>query len=97
MEYLVGGKRYGFSYAELKADFERFRGLGDEEFLENLTEILHFAVFVCYLKEIPREATLSDEGIIHQLVHLMIKETRPQALAQIRAIRAQFNTLCALS
>lgn len=71
MEYLVEGKKYNLSYSELKDNYNVICLMGDSEFMNSLPEILHLACVICYLKEIPTYVCLSDEGIIHQLVHLL--------------------------
>ena len=96
MEYLVGDKRFSFSYQGLFEDYVRYSRMNDAEFLENIVPILHFTCFVCYLKEIPTGCCLVDNGIIHQLVHLLQEETRPQALRELEDIRDTFNKVCEL-
>lgn len=69
--------RFSFNYLALKEDYNRFKAYSDEEFLENLPEILHFTVFICRLKEIPSYNCLGDLGIVHELVHLLNKIESP--------------------
>lgn len=97
MEYLVAGHKYSFSYSELKEDYERFRAMRDEEFLKQAINALHFACFVCFVKEVPSYICLSDVGVIHQLIHLINPSTRETALGELREIREMFNLWCALS
>lgn len=71
--------------------------MSDKDFVADLPKLLHFVVFVCYLKEQPNHAILCDDGIIHQIVHLMNKETREQALLELPHIRECFNAICKLA
>ena len=70
MEYLVDGKKFHFSYQELREHYIQFISMTDSEFINKIDEALHFAIFVCYLKEIPTYLCLSDMGIVHELLHL---------------------------
>lgn len=91
MTYLVGNKQYNFNYSDLVERFNQYTNMTDAEFMENLVEILHFSCFVSYLKGYEVEATLSDEGIIHQLVHLLHIPSEP--VIDLQEIREQFNLL----
>ena len=99
LTYLPDEHKFVFSYSEVQADYERYRTMPDEEFgsLEKLPHILHFAVFVCFLKELPTGACLCDTGIVHQLLHLLIPATREDALKDLREIRAQFDRVLELA
>lgn len=74
MDYLVDGHRFVLRYGELREDYHRYCNMLDEEFLkpETLLNALHFCCVVAYLKEIGIEATISDRGIIHELIHLQL-------------------------
>lgn len=91
MEYEIEGSRYAFSYAALKEDYWRFRGLGDVEFIEELHAVLHFCCVVGFLKELPASCVLSDKGVIHQLVHLLEPSTKEIAFHELPEIRERFN------
>ncbi len=100
MTYLVDDIKYQFSYLELKELYLKFIDFSDDEFLNNLTDILHFSCFVSYLKELPNECTISDQGIIHELIHLKLCleknfmiETKDQL---IKKVREQFKLLIKL-
>jgi len=96
MEYLTeSGKRYHFSYTELKDEYKRLSGLSDNKFFTNLSKLLHFTIFVSYLKEIPADCLLSDDGIIHELVHLLNKETRDDV--NKKRLRENWNKILKLS
>lgn len=76
MEYRVlnldnNYSNFSFSYNELKEDYYKIKNYSNEEFIKNINNILHFTVFICYLKEIPTSTCLSDTGIIHELIHLL--------------------------
>lgn len=71
MEYIVEGKKFSWSYAELKDIYSTFIDMTDEEFLNDLPAALHFACFVCFVKEIPSYVCLADTGIVHELVHIL--------------------------
>lgn len=95
MQYLSSSKlQYSFHYQELKTAYERYISISDEQFISELPKILHFACFVSYVKELSMEATLSDEGIVHQLVHLLVVD---DPTVDIRDIRGDFETLLKLS
>jgi hypothetical protein len=85
VEYLVNGKRYILHYQELKARYQDFCGMTDEQFLANLPEATHLAVVISWLKELETEDVLSDKGVIHELVHLIhIPESPELNLQEIR-------------
>lgn len=78
--------KYGFKYSEIKRDYDYFKGLSDKEFKKKIVSALHFTVFVCYVKEISSDDCLSDEGIVHQMVHLI------QGIGSLKKVRKQFNS-----
>jgi hypothetical protein len=92
MDYLVGDNRYSFNYQELKSDYVEYSLMSDTDFLKRLPQILHFACMVAYLKNLQSEATVGDEGIIHQLVHVLTG-TANHSLSEIRQ---QFSSICEL-
>lgn len=71
MDYLVDGLKYSFSYKELKSKYNEIVLMSDSDFIDNISEVLHFACFVSYFKELPNIQTISDVGIIHELIHLL--------------------------
>jgi len=97
LDYLIENHRYVLEYSKLKEDFERYHAMHDEEFLNNLIPVLHFVCVVSYLKETPGQVLTNDEGLIHQLVHLLDEQTKPDALHELRAIRMRFDSLCRLA
>lgn len=94
IEYLSDGKKFLLSYQETKEHHYRISQLTDEQFLANLPEAIHLACFICFLKEIPTHACLSDTGIIHELVHLSISPDT--SVNNLHDIREMFNKLLEL-
>ncbi len=88
MEYLVNGTKYNLSYSDLKERYINISELSLDRFLLILPEVLHLTCIISYLKEIPSYVTLSDEGLIHQLVHLLHIGNEP--LIDAEKIRQQF-------
>lgn len=97
MDYLADGKKHSLSYQSLREDYHRYVDMPDNEFLLNLTRALHFACFVCYLKEIPSHACLIDTGIIHELIHLLDENTQSETLLELPRIRETFKNVCRLA
>ncbi|MFL6228423.1 MAG: hypothetical protein ACJ741_06555 [Pyrinomonadaceae bacterium] len=97
IEYLVEGTPYVLSYPDLKEDFERYAAMTDDEFLNNLVPALHFVCVVCYFKQLPGYMLTSDEGLIHQMVHLLDGKTRRTALGRLAEIREMFAAVCRLA
>lgn len=71
MDYLIGDNRYSASYQDLREEHARYGQMTDKRFLKELSGAMHFAVFVCWFKELPTSQVLSDEGIVHLLAHLI--------------------------
>lgn len=96
---------YSFSYQELRDDYRRFYLMSDDEFLGNLLDILHFTVYVSYIKEGQARWLLADNGIIHELVHLLMEERnrahgydKPRVTdTSLEKIRDLFNRDCCLA
>lgn len=95
MEYYVNGKKYTVSYKELKRLYLEFSEMGNKEFLENLKEAAHLACIIGFFKELPNEHTLSDQGIVHQLIHLLTDPDEPTN--NLGEIRRQFNEILKLA
>lgn len=91
---LPGGK-YTFSYGSLREDYLRYTMMSDEEFIDNIPEILHFACYACYIKEAPSYIVLSDTGIIHELIHLSLGNNI--TATPLHKIRDAFNLWCCLA
>ena len=88
MEYILEHDRFNFSYQESKKIFKKFKSLTDDEFILNIKEVLHFACFICFIKEIPTEQCLADGGLIHELIHL---NSEIETVNPLGAIRHMFN------
>lgn len=100
-QYQNGGHTYSFSYKDLKSQFEDYEKLSDSEFMADLPNITHFAVFVCWFKQLKTADVLSDTGLIHELVHLMTLEGYGQGVdwesgTPLQSIRKLFNDTCRL-
>lgn len=93
IDYLVGERKYGLSYAELRERYREFCAMSDEEFLRKLPRAAHFACIVGWLKELPADATIGDCGIVHELVHLMTTGTT----TPLANVRSQFALLLELA
>lgn len=91
MDYVIGGREYSASYQDLREEHARFAGMTDKRFLKELPAALHFAVFVCWFKELPSSQVLSDEGIVHQLAHLIHLKGEPLVMGRLSEIRELFN------
>lgn len=90
MEYLVEGKKYNLSYADLKEKYTNISELPLDRFLLNLPEVLHLTCIISFLKEVPCYNTLCDTGLIHELVHLLHIGDEP--LVDAEKIRQKFIT-----
>ena len=88
MEYLVEGEKFDLSYRELREKYILFSNFSLAEFLERLPEVLHLTCIISYLKEVPSYNTLSDKGLIHQLIHLLHISEEP--LIDAEKIKQQF-------
>lgn len=88
MEYLVDNKKYSLSYTDLKEKYNLFSKLSLSEFLDRLPEVLHLTCIISYLKEVPSYNTLSDTGLIHELVHLL--DITDEPLVDAEKIRQKF-------
>jgi hypothetical protein len=69
----------------------------DRQFLKNVVPALHFVCIVSYLKATPGYVLTNDEGLIHQMVHLLDKNTREAVTPRLKEIREQFDIWCALA
>jgi hypothetical protein len=90
MIYLSDNKKFSFSYQEMREDYHKIKLYTDDEFVENLDEVLHFTIFTGFIKEWPASMALCDTCLIHELVHLKQGET-VQTLEEIREL---FDKIC---
>lgn len=95
MRYLINGIEYLFDYSHVKSLYERYSTCTDDEFMDNLPNIAHLACFVCYLKGFGNDSTISDKGIIHELIHLMTEPKEPTN--KLQEVRQSFNEKIKLS
>ncbi len=94
MLYKVGGSDYSISYKDLRYQYLKFCAMSNTEFMRRLPKAIHFACIVCWFKEYDPDQTIGDEGIVHELAHLLdIGEYEKGAL---RKIRKQFKYLLKL-
>ena len=89
MDYLINDHIYSYSYKDLRERYKNFLGLSDDEFNNRLNDALHLAIMICFVKEVPSSVCLSDEGIIHQLSHLL--HIPDESLVDIKVIRELFK------
>jgi hypothetical protein len=100
----AGGK-YAFCYQSLREDYRMYAMMSDEDFLAKIVDVLHFAVYVCYVKEMQSYRVLSDTGVIHELVHLLAEERNKArgdkefevSSTSLEKIRDLFNRDCCLA
>lgn len=82
-------------------DYQDLVKMGDEKFFSDIPRVLHFICIVCYLKETPSHLLLDDEGLVHQLVHMMDDTTKDDPLIDNpqtkQEIRQAFKILCELA
>lgn len=94
--YLVNTDEYSLSYQELKNSYHNYRSLTNEDFIRRIKEILHFACIVIWMKE-RSEYALRDDGVIHQLIHLLGKVNCDMSEEELlKIVRDRFNSDCEL-
>ena len=69
--YKVGGKSYSVSHKDLVGYYKEFIKFSSKEFMERLPEILHLVCIVSYIDDYTTKEVLSDQGLLHQLIHLL--------------------------
>lgn len=74
-QYKLRGQRiptkYRFSLTQLRNDYEYYTEMNDKLFKDSLVEACHFACIVSYYKNLTPHQTVSDIGIVHEIVHYM--------------------------
>lgn len=90
-KYRVGETNYEYDPAKLMRTYELICDYSDEEFMDNLAKILHFSSFMCFVLNLSNIETLSDKGIIHELIHLLNDNTRDYT--DIKDVRKKFEDL----
>lgn len=81
---------FAFSYQELREEYKRHVEMSNKEFLENLPSALHVSIFISYIKQRPSYIALCDEGIIHELTHLL-QHGENGGIKTLKEIRKQFK------
>lgn len=100
IEYLVKDfgdskeRKYVLSYQELREKYYHFIELNDGDFLKELPDALHFACVVSWMKELGNETTISDCGIIHELVHVLTNGSGNKY--HFKKVRKQFKHILKL-
>jgi len=89
--YKIEDKEYVYDPLMLRFHYNTFTIMSDEEFIENLPKILHFSCFMSFVKKINHVEILSDQGVIHELVHLGSSSTRD--FTDIQEVRNKFNKM----
>lgn len=89
VEYKINNKNFLFDYKTVKKEYNRFKEMDDKSFLINIVDALHFACYVSWIKNTPTKETLSDQGLIHQLVHLLKESTAD--CVNLKELRVLFN------
>lgn len=90
-EYKIGKTNYQLDYQMITYQYDTFKAMSNDEFLEKILDAIHFACYISYVKNLNTKQTLSDKGIIHELVHLTKESTRK--FQDISKTRKKFNKL----
>lgn len=88
---------YVLSYSQLKEQYEANVRLTDEDFLKNIVQILHNVCIISHLKEIPAYQLVSDEGLIHQMVHFIQFDFWNVDSPQLASVREMYKNLMRLA
>ena len=91
MLYKVGEREFALDFKSLEYSYQSFTIMSDEEFMENIIDVLHYACYVCWLKNIPTKECLSDDGIIHELIHLAKNTTKQHVDLQLLRKRIKLD------
>lgn len=91
--YHGSGATYSLSYRELRERVQEFVDMTDEKFLESLPEAAHLACIVSWVKELGIDETVGDEGVVHQIMHLMTCPTT----VDLHRFRDDFKRILALA
>jgi hypothetical protein len=76
---------YSISSIELREAYQRFLTMTDEEFLQEVPNVLHYVSIVSWIREVELDELVSDLGLIHRLVHLLAGTNGPgDELLEIR-------------
>lgn len=94
-EYKRENKTYVYDADLLEFQYNTFKKMSNEEFVENIIDALHYACYVSWLNKLNADQTLADNGIIHELVHLTKKSTRQYQ--NVSETRKKFNKMLKVS
>lgn len=95
LSYVVDGSTYSLSYRELREHYLRVCAMTDKQFKAALPEILHIACIISYVKEIPNNCLVSDQGLIHLIAHQM--HIPEDSTFEFRTLRRRFKVLLELA
>lgn len=90
-KYKIENREYVYDASMLRFHYASFTIMDDKEFLENLPSALHFACFMSFILKLDQITTLSDKGIVHELVHL--SNTGTKQFSDIKKVREKFYDL----
>ena len=86
-------RRFSVSYQALLNEHATFLQMGDEEIEAKILEAMHFAMFVCWFKEVPSSVVLGDTGLLHEMLHIRMgvfgSRTKNEVLRTVRALFEQ--------
>ena len=91
-DYKVGGHSYSVSLDQLRSQYHKIFFFDDNDFMENLPEVLHYVCFFKWLQKDGHKETLSDKGLLHELIHLQHIPNEP--LVNLFEIREKFHREC---
>lgn len=97
-EHPVG--HYLLSYSSLREDYLRYTMMADDEFEGDLLNILHFVCITCWMKEKQTQWLLSDTGLIHEIVHLLLAQKSSDNFTtntKLSKVREMFDRDCCLA
>jgi hypothetical protein len=92
-QYSLKGRTFTYDAEMLSFYYNSFTQMTDEEFIENLPKVLHFTCYMSFVLKLDHVDTLSDVGIIHELVHLLNEGTK--RYVNINKVRELFSELFA--
>lgn len=84
---------YTISYSDLREKYEELAILSDSKFMERLPDAAHAACIIGWFKELGPDATIGDEGVVHEIIHLMVFGGNDYT---IKKVRDKFDTLLKL-
>jgi hypothetical protein len=90
-KYSVDDKTYVYDYMYVDEMRRTIINYSDQEFLDNIPKILHFTCFMSFILDIDSVDTLSDVGVIHELVHLLSEGTK--GYVSLDSVRDKFELL----